>query len=178
MAIDVVPLHDRVVVRPIEAHEPTRSGRLAKGERSELNCRPIRPSIKRTVTLCSLILLLVSALSARDIPLVAGTVDPSAQGKLSIKKQKDGTQDLKVEVQHLALPSALTPPKMGYVVWIQPPDRPPENHGALKLNHNMQGSFQTTTAYPRYQVFVTAEDNLQVTQPSGPEVLRASVAPE
>jgi hypothetical protein len=134
--------------------------------------------MKRTQALFATILLLLGIALARDIQLTTGTVDPGAQGKLEVNKQKDGTQQVKVDVQHLALPSALTPPKMGYVVWIQPPDHPPENHGVLKVDSKEKGSFQTTTAYPRYDVFVTAEDNLQVTQPSGPVVARASVAPE
>jgi hypothetical protein len=108
------------------------------------------------------------------MPLTPGTIDPGAQGK----KQQDGTQQVKVNVQYLAPPSALTPPKTGYVVWIQPPDHPPENYCVLKLDKKEKGSFQTTTAYPRYDVFVTAENNLQVTQPSGPVVARTSVTPE
>ena len=134
--------------------------------------------MKRTQALFATILLLLGIALARDIQLTPGTVDPGAQGKLEVNKQKDGTQQVKVDVQHLALPSALTPPKTGYVVWIQPPNHPPENHGVLKVDSKEKGSFQTTTAYPRYDVFVTAEDNLQVTQPSGPVVARASVAPE
>ncbi len=134
--------------------------------------------MKRTLALFATTLILLGIALARDIRLTPGTVDPGAQGKLSVNKQKDGTEQVKVDVQHLALPSALTPPKMGYVVWIQPPDHPPENHGVLKVDSKEKGSFQTTTAYPRYDVFVTAEDNLQVTQPSGPVVARASVTPE
>jgi hypothetical protein len=138
----------------------------------------MRLGMKRIAALFATTLLLVSIALARDIQLTPGTVDPGAQGKLNVDKQKDGTQQVKVDVQHLAIPSALTPPKMGYVVWIQPPDHPPENHGVLKVGKDEKGSFQTTTAYPRYDVFVTAEDNLQVTEPSGPVVARASVTPE
>jgi hypothetical protein len=134
--------------------------------------------MKRTQALFAATLLLLGIALARDIKLTPGTVDPGAQGKLEVNKQKDGTQQVKVDVQHLALPSALTPPKMGYVVWIQPPDHPPENHGVLKVDNKEKGSFQTTTAYPRFDVFVTAEDNLQVTEPSGPVVFRATVTPE
>jgi hypothetical protein len=134
--------------------------------------------MKRTPALLTLLLLLLGILWARDIPLTPGNVDPAAQGKLSIDKQPDGTQKVKVEVQHLALSSALTPPEMGYVVWIQPPNHPPENHGVLKVDNKEKGSFQTTTAYPRYDVLVTAENNLHATQPSGPVVLRATVTPE
>ena len=129
--------------------------------------------MKRKEALLAFLFLLVGFLWARDLPMTSGTVDPGARGKLTVDKQ-----NLKVEVQHLAPASALTPPKMGYVVWIQPPDHPPENHGVFKVNKGEKGSFETTTAYPRYDVFVTAEDNPQTTVPSGPEVLRASVAPE
>jgi hypothetical protein len=105
---------------------------------------------------------------AHNIQLTPGTVDPGTQSKLNINKQKDGTQQVKIDVQHLAPPSALTPPQMGYVVWIERPGHPPENHGVLKVDKKEKGNFETTTAYPRYDVFVTAEDNLQTTQPSGP----------
>ncbi|HLH07740.1 MAG TPA: hypothetical protein VKW78_10925 [Terriglobales bacterium] len=137
--------------------------------------------MKRIATLLAIPVLLLGMAWARDIQLTPGTVDPGAQGKVNINTQKDETQQVKLDIQHLAMASALTPPKMGYVVWIQPtdaPEHPAENHGVLNIGNKMQGSFQTTTAYPRYNVFVTAEDNLHATQPSGPEVFRASVTPQ
>ena len=128
-------------------------------------------------------LLLAAVLSfaglalAKDIRLTADPSIPAAAGKVHLEHDRNGNQKVKLEVEHLAKPQALTPPKQAYVVWIQSRGKEAENQGQLKVNDNLQGSFETTTAYPVFDIFVTAEDNPAATTPSGPQLLKGSVQP-
>ena len=111
-----------------------------------------------------------------DFKLTAGPMVPAAQGKVSIDHDRNGNDVVKMSVKHMAQPSALTPAKVNYVVWIQARGKDPENHGILRINENdAAASFSTTTPYKTFDVFVTAEDTPNPTSPGGPEVLRGTV---
>lgn len=123
----------------------------------------------------AIVLALTGLAEARDIRLTADPPVPAAEGKAELKRDRNGNLRLKVEVKHLAPPTKLTPPKQAYVVWIQGRGKEPENHGQLKVNADLNGSFEGTTPYPAFDIFITAEDNPAATTPSGPPLLKGSV---
>jgi hypothetical protein len=125
----------------------------------------------------AVVLSLVGLAMARDIRLTPDPSVPAATGKVELNHDRNGNLKVKLEVEHLAKPQALTPPKQAYVVWIQPRGKEPENQGQLKVNDDLKGSFETTTSYPAFDVFVTAEDNPAATTPSGPPLLKGSMQP-
>lgn len=128
--------------------------------------------------LCIAVVLSFAGLAlAKDIRLTADPSVPAAAGKAQLDHDRNGNHKVKLEVEHLAKPQALTPPKQTYVVWIQSRGKEPENQGQLKVNDNLQGSFETTTSYPVFDIFVTAEDNPAATTPSSPQLLKGSVQP-
>ena len=88
---------------------------------------------------------------------------PSAVGKV------------KVEVAHLAQPSAVFDQTSTYVVWLKPESGTAQNVGVLSLNKDLKGSLETQTAFKDFQVIVTAEKDANVTSPSGRSVMNASV---
>lgn len=96
----------------------------------------------------AIVLALTGLAEARDIRLTADPSVPAAEGKAELKRDRNGNLRLKVEVKHLAPPTKLTPPKQAYVVWIQGRGKEPENHGQLKVNADLNGSFEGTTPYP------------------------------
>jgi len=127
---------------------------------------------------CIAIMFVVTGLAeAKDIRLTADPSVPAAAGKAELDHDRNGNLQLKVEVKHLAKPTNLTPPKQAYVVWIQGRDKGPENQGQLKVNDKLEGSFEGTTAYQAFDIFITAEDNPAAANPSGPSVLRGSIQP-
>ena len=125
----------------------------------------------------AVVLSLCSVAMARDIRLTADPSVPAAAGKAELNHDRNGNLKVKLEVEHLAKPQALTPPKQSYVVWIQSRGKEPENQGQLKVNDNLQGSFETTTSYPAFDIFVTAEDTPAATSPSGPQLLKGTMQP-
>lgn len=123
------------------------------------------------------LLLLTSLAQAKDFPLTASAAVPAAKGKVSVDKDKNGNRKLKIHVQYLAKPSALTPPETIYAVWIQARGKDPENLGQLRVNDKLEGDLETTTPYTDFDIFVTGENQMNATAPSGPEVLRGTVQP-
>lgn len=96
---------------------------------------------------------------ARDIRLPAAASVPAAAGKAELNRDRNGNLQLKIEVKHLAKPTNLTPPKQVYVVWIQPRGKGPGNQGQFKVNDNLEGSFEGTTSFEAFDIFITAEDS-------------------
>ena len=124
------------------------------------------------------VLLLTFAIAAwagKDFRLTAAAAVPAAQGKVSIDHDHNGNDVVHMEVKHLAQPSALTPAKANYVVWIQARGKDPEPQGMLRVNDKEEGAFETTTPYKTFDIFVTAEDTPNPTTPSGPEVMRGTI---
>jgi hypothetical protein len=100
---------------------------------------------------------------------------PSAVGKVKVANEKDGNTKVKVEVSHLAQPSAVFDQTSTYVVWLKPESGRAQNVGVLSLNKDLKGSLETQTAFKDFQVIVTAEKDANVTAPSGRSVMNASV---
>ena len=115
------------------------------------------------------------AVAAKHYPLNASSIVPAAKGNVDIGKDKNGNTEIKLKVEHLAKPDALTPPQSRYVVWLQEKTSPPSNEGELKVNGKLVGTFQTVTPSTNFDLFVTAESDGTVKAPSGPEVLRTSI---
>jgi hypothetical protein len=100
---------------------------------------------------------------------------PAAQGEAEVGHDKNGNQEVKLTVRHLAKPETLTPPKQAYVVWVQPSGEQPKNSGVLRIDSELKGEFRTNTPYKKFDLFVTAEDSPTATSPSGPEVMRQQI---
>lgn len=108
--------------------------------------------------------------------MMAGESNPAARCTIHLHTGDNGNTELDMKANSLAAPSALTPPKNAYIVWIQPPDEAPQNHGQITIDKNQRAELKTETPYKRFKVFITAEDEGQMQAPEGPTVLSADVA--
>jgi hypothetical protein len=134
--------------------------------------------MKRAFLITSFVFLcLMPFAHAKEFPLTASPSVPAAKGKVDIDKDHNGNRKVKLQVQHLAKPSALTPAQTNYVVWTQARGREPENKGQLSVDKNLEGKLETTTTYEAFDIFVTAEGNPNVAAPQGLEVLRGTIQP-
>lgn len=81
-----------------------------------------------------------------------------------------------MQVRALAHPWELTPPRKDYVVWIEALTMGgPAEKGILRVGPHLRATLRATTPLRQFDLFVTAEDQPHPAQPSGPEVLRATV---
>jgi hypothetical protein len=129
--------------------------------------------------LCSVLTVIVIfctlVCAAKDFPLTASSIVPAAKGSAEVGKDRNGNTEVKIKVEHLAQPENLSPSQDSYVVWLQDKEAEPENHGELKVNKNLEGSFQTVTSHKSFDLFVTGEKDASAKVPSGPEVLRGRI---
>jgi hypothetical protein len=100
---------------------------------------------------------------------------PAATATAKLTKDSNGNTIVDLRVKNLAKPENLTPPKSVYIVWIAPRGGAPVKQGELQVNNKLDAHFSTPTTLRTFDIFVTAENDANVTQPSGPEVLRQTV---
>lgn len=112
----------------------------------------------------------------RKVVMTSAASVPSAKGTVQINQDRNKNTQLDMKVEHLANPSALTPPAIVYVVWIQENGQPAENKGELRVDGNLNGEFKTVSPYKAFTVFVTAEQSPQVQSPTGEQLLTAQIA--
>src|SRR5687768_15858831 len=112
------------------------------------------------------LMLLTTVAMAKKYPLTADKSVPAARGHADVGRDKNGNTKVEIEVEHLAAPENLTPPRTAYVVWFQERGSDPLNQGALKPNKNLKASFKSITPLKSFDVFVTAEADASTKSPS------------
>lgn len=154
---------------------------------SDINLRGLIPSMRQRRKLSSgkylfsfaptlLLLAFIWPFSGgKDVELVAGPTNPAARGTIHVHVGDNGNTEMDIKAESLAAPSALTPPKNAYVVWIQPPDAEPHNLGQISPDSNQKAELKTETPNKRFKIFITAENQAQVRNPEGPTVLSGEV---
>lgn len=111
---------------------------------------------------------------AGEVPLIADPVVAPATGTLNYQRQGNQTR-LNIKVADLKPPSQLKPSGRNlYVVWIQEPDKHWRNIGVLQIN-GKQATLDATVPTGNMFVLVTAENNAHGANPTGPEVMQATV---
>ncbi|MGH9526906.1 MAG: hypothetical protein ACRD2F_09550 [Terriglobales bacterium] len=119
---------------------------------------------------------LAAGCGLRQVKLNPTTLVPSAFGRLHVGHTTSGVTTLLMQVRALAYPWELTPPRRVYVVWIAGlTNGAPTESGILRVGPQLRATLRTTTLLRAFDIFVTAEDQAHPLEPSGPEVLRASV---
>ena len=115
--------------------------------------------------------------SARKYNMTASSSVPAATGIVKVQKDKDnGNMDLDIQVDHLANPSSLTPPAGAYIVWIRPRGGIAIKQGAIGVNKDLKGQLKVVTVSKDFDVFITAEQSENASEPSKAEVLQAHVS--
>jgi hypothetical protein len=134
--------------------------------------------MKRCIVLMAIAFMAVTSVAtAKKYPLTADKSVPAARGQVDVGRDKNGNTKVEIEIEHLAAPENLTPPKTAYVVWFQERGSEPLNQGTLKPNKSLKATFKSITPLKSFDVFVSAESDPNTKSPSGSEVLRASVQP-
>ena len=97
---------------------------------------------------------------------------PAAQAKVKFGKSDNGNTTIDLVVKYLAEPEKLRPRAATYVVWVgEDKDAPPQNVGALKVDGHRKATLKTITPLHAFRLFVTAEADGQVQQPTGPRLI-------
>jgi len=116
-----------------------------------------------------IIFILLSACS-RKVNFNTSTVVPAAEGVVKIKKDSNKNNSVDIKIKNLAEPDRLQIPKSVYVVWMVTEDNGVKNIGQLKSSKSMfssqlEGTLKTVTSFTPKRIFITAEDNSDISMP-------------
>src|SRR5579871_4393141 len=112
-------------------------------------------------------ILVCAAANAKKFPLAASSGVPAARGEVETDTDRNGNVSFKVKVEHLATPASLSPPKNTYVVWLRERGGEPTPVGQLRVDKNLNGSFEGVTPSKNFDLFITAEPDPNVRTPTG-----------
>ncbi len=116
--------------------------------------------------------IMISACS-KKIVFPTSTVLPAADAVVKIDKDDSNNYELNLEVENMAKPDRLNPPRKTYVVWMVSERNGTINMGNLKINNKLKGSLEAVTPFKPICFFITAEESQNVTVPSTQVVLNS-----
>ncbi|NJO92783.1 MAG: hypothetical protein HC831_30310 [Chloroflexia bacterium] len=99
---------------------------------------------------------------------------PAASITASKKKDNNGNYKISVVANNLSSADRLNPPKKVYVVWITTPQNGTKNLGQLKNKNAKKATLETLTSFDPQEIFITAEEEGNISYASGLEISRVS----
>lgn len=117
-------------------------------------------------------MLLTSCASTAKFPVSSSV--PTAD--ITAKKKQDKNKNYVIELtaHNLAEPSRLNPPKNNYSVWIITSDGVTKNLGQFTNKNAKKATLKTTTPFNVKEIFITAENQGNLTYPAGVEISRTT----
>ncbi len=114
----------------------------------------------------------ISCASTAKFPV--SSVVPAAV--ISAKKVVDKNNNFVIELtaKNLASPERLIPPKNNYSVWVLTEYDGVKNIGQLKNENAKKATLKTLTVFDVNEIFITAEDQGDLSSPMGVEITRTS----
>lgn len=120
-----------------------------------------------------IVFFLASCATYTEFPV--SNVAPAATIKVKERKDKNENTVVSVMANNLASAERLDPSKKVYVVWMTTQDNGVKNLGQLMNENAKKSSLEATTAFEPVDVFITAEDQGNITYPSSFEITRVAL---
>ncbi|MFZ4724198.1 MAG: hypothetical protein ACOYMD_01995 [Paludibacter sp.] len=124
----------------------------------------------KTLTYLAMALIITSCANLVKFPI--STITPAADITASVKLDNNGNNRISITAKNLAGIERLNPPKCVYVVWILTENNGIRNIGKLANNNAETINLETLTPFKFSEIFITAEDQLDASYPSGIEISR------
>jgi len=124
----------------------------------------------RHIIILAAMLFLSSCASTEKFPV--STVAPAADITAVKKLDKNNNYAIEVTAKNLASVDRIAPLKKTYVVWIVTKNEGVKNIGQLSVKNAKTSTLKSLTPFDFNEVFITAEEQGDITYPSGTEVSR------
>jgi hypothetical protein len=113
---------------------------------------------------------------AKKMAFLSSSIVPAAQGSVKVKTDNNKNYAIQIEIDNLADPSRLTPPREIYVVWMDTSQETAKKLGQIKtsssmFSKNLKASFETVSSVKPVKIFITAENDPNVLNPDWEVVL-------
>lgn len=118
------------------------------------------------------VLFMTSCASTTKFPV--SNVVPAADITATKKQDKHKNYVIVLTARNLAEAKRLNPPKNNYNVWIVINDKEIKNIGQLKNKNSKKAVLKIVTPFNVKEIFITAEDQGNLTYPAGVEISRTS----
>ena len=130
---------------------------------------------KTSLFVFAVIFAMTSCGSSKKVAFEPSTVNPSAEGRIKAKKDKNNNYALDISVVNLSDPQRLSPPRKSYVVWMET-ENGTKNIGQVNSSKGMfsktrKASLTTVSNVKPIRIFVTAEDDPKIEYPGTQTVL-------
>jgi hypothetical protein len=119
------------------------------------------------------IVLLTSCGSSATFP--TSVITPAAEIVAKTKTDKNKNTIIEVTAKNLASAERLSPPRTSYVVWISTEDNGTKNLGQLNSKNGSKAVLKATTPFKVKEIYITAEDQGNISFPAGIEISRTSL---
>lgn len=121
------------------------------------------------------IMVMMSACSTSKAKFPVSNVTPAADisAKKSVDKQNNYV--LEITANNLAEANRMNPPGNNYSVWIKTKEHGVRNVGQLNVDNAQKTKFKTLTPFDFNEVFITVENQGDLTYPRGIEISRTKI---
>lgn len=109
-------------------------------------------------------------------PMQASSENTSGEGTVEATLGANGNTDVEVLVKHLSVPSKVAADASVYVVWLQPVNAQIQNLGALEVDDDLVGRFNTSTPHRAFKLSITPEPSARMSAPTHDAVFSSEVA--
>ncbi len=121
------------------------------------------------------IIMLGSWSCSKKIDFQSSSVVPAARGTVKVTQDNNKNYVIKLNINNLAEPGRLTPPKNTYVVWLESDKDDIKNIGQINsstgfMSDKLTASFESVSPLKPVKIFLTAEDDSSIQYPSYPVV--------
>ncbi|MDY7396629.1 hypothetical protein UMM65_15370 [Aureibaculum sp. 2210JD6-5] len=124
----------------------------------------------KTIKIVVLSLLFASCATTVKFPI--SDLVPAAEISATKKQDSNNNYTIKVTAENLASPDRLDPPRDYYVVWGVTEDNGVKNLGLLSNKNAKKVELETITPFSVKEIFITAEKEGNISEPSNLEITR------
>lgn len=129
--------------------------------------------LMKNILILTVVVMLSACSSKANFPVSSTTPAADMTAKKSVDKQKNYV--LEINAKNLANAERLNPPGSNYSVWIRTKEHGVRNVGQLNVSNAKKTSFKTLTPFDFDEVFITVENQGDLTYPRGVEISRTKI---
>lgn len=123
-----------------------------------------------------IIVILFFTSCSKNVEFLPSSVVPAAQGYINVTTDNNNNYVIEIQVSDLADIERLQPAKKSYVVWAETDEGNTENIGQLSsstsfFSSQREASLKTVSSYKPTKIFITAENSINIQDPSSFVVL-------
>lgn len=127
----------------------------------------------RNILMFTLLVVLSACSNKTNFPVSSTTPAADITAKKSVDNQNNYV--LEITAENLADADRLNPPGSSYSVWIRTKEHGVRNVGQLNVTNARKTSFKTLTPFDFDEVFITVENQGDLTYPRGVEISRTKI---